>query len=98
MRVGASLDCPASRRSSPQTRSRLQQNTGLLVKRLTLLTQLLLNLPPCATLLPLGRGHVMARQSPKPTQQSAVIGPTTGLTEDHGLSSDAGLKHPAPAA
>ena len=46
--------------SSPQTRGRLQQSTGLLVKRLTLLTQLLFNLPAGATLLPLGRGHVMA--------------------------------------
>ena len=46
--------------SSPQTRGRLQQNNGLLVKRLTLLTQLLFNLPAGTTLLPLGRGHVMA--------------------------------------
>ena len=30
------------------------------VKHLPLLTQLLLNLPAGATLLPLGRGHVMA--------------------------------------
>jgi hypothetical protein len=82
--------------SSPQTRGCLQQNTSLLVKRLTLLTQLLLNFTAGATLLPLGRSHVMARQSPQPSQQSTVISTTAGFAKDHGLSGDAGLKHPAP--
>tara|TARA_Y100000813_G_C23819783_1_gene192436 strand:+ start:209 stop:421 length:213 start_codon:yes stop_codon:yes gene_type:complete len=68
----------------------------LQVKRFTLLTQLLLNLPAGATLLPLSRSHVMARQPPKPSQQGTVIGTSAGLAEDHSLSGDAGLKHPAP--
>jgi hypothetical protein len=83
-------------RSSPQTRGRLQQRNRLTVKRLTLLTQLLLDLPTGPTLLPLSGGHVMAGQSPEASQQGAVICTTTGLTEDHGLSGDAGLQNPAP--
>ena len=42
--------------------------TACTVKRLPLLTQLLLDLPTGSTLLPLGSGHVMARQSPEPSR------------------------------